>query len=125
MNKQKVLVVESEMPTAMRVTALLTQCGFDVKVATKAKKGREIAQEEKVDLIILDANLAGISSFEILEDLRQRHISYRTPVIFLFDQNEHGERALSLGAADAIQKPFDAADFISRVHLVVEETEMA
>jgi len=125
MNKRKVLVVESEMPTAMRVTALLTQSGFNVQVATKAKKGREIAQQEKVDLIILDANLAGISSFEILEDLRQRHISYRTPVIFLFDQNEHGERAISLGAAEAIQKPFDAADFISRVHSAVEETEMA
>jgi len=123
--KKRVLVVESEIPTAMRVTALLTQSGFNVQVATKAKKGMEIAQREKLDLIILEANLAGISSFEILEDLRQRHISYRTPVIFLFDQNEHGQRALSLGADDAIQKPFDAEDFISRVLSAVEEIEMA
>ena len=121
----KILVVENETPTAMMIVSLLTQIGFDVQFAAKGEKGLAIAQERKFDLIILESNLTGISSFEILEELRQRHISYRTPVIFLFDQNGHGERALSLGADDAIQKPFDAADFISRVHSVVEEIEMA
>jgi len=113
------------MPMAMMMVSLLTRIGFDVQVATKARKGMEIAQEQKFDLIILEANLPRISGFEIFEDLRQRHISYRTPVIFLSDRNEHCERALLFGAADAIQKPFDAKDFVSRVLSGVEETETA
>jgi DNA-binding response OmpR family regulator len=115
------------MPVAMMVVSLLTRIGFDVQVATKARKGLEIAQEEKFDLIILKTNLPGISSFEIFEDLRQRHISYRTPVVFLSNQrgDEYREQALELGAADFIEKPFDAKDFISRILSVVEETTLA
>jgi two-component system copper resistance phosphate regulon response regulator CusR len=123
----KVLVVENEMPVAMMVVSLLTRIGFEVQVATKARKGLEIAQEEKFDLIILETNLPGISSFEIFEDLRQRHISYRTPVVFLSNPggDEYREQALELGAADFIEKPFDAKDFISRILSVVEETTLA
>jgi len=113
--KKKVLVVENETPTAMMIVSWLTQIGFDVRVAAKGQKGLEIAQERKFDLIILEAGLREISGFEIFEDLRQRHISYRTPVIFLSDRNEYCERAVLLGADDAIQKPFGAEDFISRV----------
>jgi DNA-binding response OmpR family regulator len=123
--KKKVLVVENETPTAMMIVSWLTQIGFDVRVAAKGQKGLKIAQERKFDLIILEAELQEISGFEIFEDLRQRHISYRTPVIFLSDQNEYCERALSLGADDAVQKPFGAEDFITRVLSAVEETKMA
>jgi DNA-binding response OmpR family regulator len=123
----KVLVVENEMPVAMMVVSLLTRIGFDVQVATKARKGLEIAQEEKFDLILLDATLPGISSNEIFGDLRQRHISYRTPIIFLSGQHgeEYRAHALELGAADFIEKPFGAEDFISRILSVVEETTLA
>jgi DNA-binding response OmpR family regulator len=63
MKKMKVLVVESEIPTAMMVTSLLTQAGFDVRVAAKGRKGLEIAQEQKFDLIVLET---------VLPDLRVR-----------------------------------------------------
>jgi DNA-binding response OmpR family regulator len=125
--KVKVLVMENEMPVAMMVVSLLTRIGFDVQVATKARKGLEIAQEQKFDLILLDATLPGISSYEIFEDLRQRHISYRTPIILLSDQHgeEYYEQALELRAADFIEKPFGAEDFIFRVLSHLEETTLA
>jgi DNA-binding response OmpR family regulator len=117
MKKKKVLVVENGIPTAMMMVSLLTQAGFDAKVATKGRKGLEIAQEQKFDLILLEAQLPDISGLEICAELRQRHISYRTPVIFLSGQcgDEYRQQALELGAADFIEKPFDAKDFISRV----------
>jgi DNA-binding response OmpR family regulator len=127
MKKMKILVVDNEMPVAMMVVSLLTRIGFDVQVATKARKGLEIAQERKFDLILLESNLPEISGCEIYAELRQRHISYRTPVIFLCRRggNECRERALALGADDVIEKPFEADDFISRVLACVEETTPA
>jgi DNA-binding response OmpR family regulator len=127
MNKLKVLVVETEMPAAMRMVSLLTQVGFEVQVATRGRKGMEIAQEQKFDLILLEADLPDISAFKICAELKQRHISYRTPVIFLADP--HGDRyrgqVLEAGAADLIEKPFRADDFISRVLSQLEETTVA
>ena len=125
MKKMKILVVDNEMPATMMAVSLLTQIGFEVQVATKAKKGMEIAKWEKFDLILLEANLPEISGLEIYAELKQRHISYQTPVIFLCSRggNECRERALALGADDFIEKPFEAEDFISRVLACVEETE--
>jgi DNA-binding response OmpR family regulator len=123
----KILVVENETPTAMMIVSLLTQIGFDVQVAAKGEKGLAIAQERKFDLILLETNLPDISGFKICAELRQRHISYRTPVIFLSNQrgDEHREQALELGAADFIEKPFYAKDFISRVLSHLEESTLA
>jgi len=124
--KKTVLVVENEMPTAMMVTSLLTQAGFDVQVATKGHKGLEIARERKFDLILLNTCPPDISGLKICTDLKQRHISYQTPIIFLSDQHgeQYHEQALELGAADFIEKPFDAKDFVSRILSVVEETAL-
>ena len=122
--KMKVLVIENEMPTAMMMVSLLTEIGCDAQVATKGKRGMEIAQKQKFDLILLDTHLPDISGFEICRELKQRHISYRTPIVFLSNQrgDEYRERALELGAADFIEKPFEARGFISRISSQLEET---
>jgi len=121
----KVLVIENEMPTAMMMVSLLTQIGCDAQVATKGKRGMEIAQERKFGLILLATNLPDISGYEICGELKQRHISYRTPIVFLSNQrgDEYRERALELGAADYITKPFESFDFVSRLLSYVKGAE--
>jgi DNA-binding response OmpR family regulator len=121
----KVLVIENEMPTAMMMVSLLTEIGCDAQVATKGKRGMEIAQERKFSLILLATNLPDISGYEICGELKQRHISYRTPIVFLSNQrgDEYRERALELGAADYITKPFESFDFVSRLLSYVKEAE--
>ena len=123
----KVLVVENEMPVAMMVVSLLTRIGFDVQVATKARKGTEIAQEQKFDLILLGTSLTDISWLKVCAELKQRHLSYRTPIIFLSGQSgdECRQQALELGVADFIEKPFAATEFISRIFSQLEETATA
>lgn len=123
--KMKVLVIENEMPTAMMMVSLLTEIGCDAQVATKGKRGMEIAQERKFSLILLATNLPDISGYEICGELKQRHISYRTPIVFLSNQrgDEYRERALELGAADYITKPFESFDFVSRLLSYVKEAE--
>jgi DNA-binding response OmpR family regulator len=122
--KAKILVVENEIPTAMMMVSLLTQAGLDVEATAKGQKGLEIAQERKFDLILLETNLPDISGLKICAELRQRHISYRTPVVFISAQSGHEvrEQALELGAADFIEKPFDAREFVSRILSHLEET---
>jgi len=126
-DKAKLLVVENDTPTAMMIVSLLTQIGFDVQVAAKGEKGLAIALERKFDLILLDTYLPDISGLKICAELKQRHLSYRTPIILLSDQ--HGEacheQALEHGVADFIEKPFDAKDFTSRVLSHFEESTLA
>ena len=123
--KKKILIVENGIPTAMMMVSLLTQAGFDVEAAAKGQKGMEIAQEQKFDLILLETILPDMSGFTICADLKQRHISYRTPIVFLSDQrgDEYREQALELGAVDYITKPIESFDLVSRLLSHVREAE--
>jgi DNA-binding response OmpR family regulator len=115
--KTKILVIEDEMPVALMMVFLLARVGYDVTTATNGKKGIELASATRFDVITLDMDLPDIKGFEICRELKRRHISRNTPIIFVTGQphEENRQRALELGAADYIEKPFDMSDFIFRI----------
>ena len=116
-DKVKILVVEDEMPVALMMVFLLTRVGYDVTTATNGKKGIELASRTRFDVITLDMDLPDIKGFEVCNELKQRHISRNTPIVFVTGQPLEGnrQRALELGAADYIEKPFEASDFVFRI----------
>jgi DNA-binding response OmpR family regulator len=115
--KTKILIVEEDTPAAMMMVNLLTQAGCDVMVANTGGKGMELAQENKFDVIVLAVDLPDASGFEICGELKQRHLSRRTPIILIADGacNEGRQRAPELGVVDYIVKPFDAREFAARI----------
>ena len=111
------LVVEDEEQVADLIAVLFTRLNWDVQIATTGQKGLELAIEEKFDLITLDVGLPDISGVEICRELRQRHISYRTPVVFVSAHSgaEIKRQAFEFDAVDFIQKPFRVEDFMDRI----------
>jgi len=81
--KPRILIVEDDTPLAMTMVHVLSRAGCDVLVASTGKKGLELAQENKFDLITLDMDLSDINGFKICRELKQRHLSRHTPVIFV------------------------------------------
>ncbi len=57
------------------------------------------------------------NGFDICSELKQRHISRKTPVIFISANScqENIIEGMKRGAVDYITKPFDMTDFIYRV----------
>lgn len=123
-DKTRILVVENEMPLAMMMVSALSQAGCEVSVATKGKKGMELAQEEKFDLVVLAASLPDMEGFRLCCELKQRHISRHVPIVFIVGQLNEEERrlGLELGAVDFIEKPFNAREFISRISSRVNDS---
>jgi len=115
--KTRILIVENDIPLALFMVNLLTQVSCDVEFAPNGKKGMEMAQEHKFDLIALAVQLPDASAFDICRELKQRHISRKTPVVFISRQRceEDRQRGLEAGAVDCISKPFEATDFVFRI----------
>jgi len=101
----------------MMMVHVLSHAGCDVLVASTGKKGLELAQENKFDLITLDVDLPDLSGFEICRELKQRHHSRHVPIVFISERpcEKDRQRSLELGAGDYITKPFFAVDFTSRI----------
>ena len=116
-DKAKILIVEDEIPLALLMVHVLSRVGCDVQFAPTGKRGLELAQENKFDLITLDIDLPDINGLEICREVKQRHISRKTPVIFISGRpcEEDVQRGLEAGAVDYITKPFDVTDFIFRI----------
>ena len=115
-DKARILVIEDDTPVAMMMVNVLSRASCDVLVASTGKKGMELAQENKFDLITLDMDLPDINAFEICRELKQRHFSRHASIVFISARSceEDRQRALELGAVDYITKPFEVTDFIFR-----------
>ncbi len=115
--KPKILIVEDDTPVAMMMTYLLTRAGCEVSVAHTGKGGMQLAQENKFSLIALDIDLPDINGLEVCKELKQRHFSRHTPIVFMSGRplNEDVRHGLEVGAVDYITKPFGADDFVRRI----------
>jgi DNA-binding response OmpR family regulator len=115
--KPKILIVENDTPLVMLMVSLLTRAGCDVVVANTGKKGMELARENRFDLIALETDLPDLNAFEIAYDLKKRHISRRTPIVFIGGRppEEGQQRSQKLGSTDYVDKPFDVPKFTSLV----------
>jgi DNA-binding response OmpR family regulator len=116
-DKAKILVVDDETAVVMMLVCLLTAAGYDVDAASNAEKALSLAQSKAFDLITLDVDLPGGSGFEIYRRLRQIPHLKETPIVFVSGNptTENQQCAFELGAADFIEKPFNAPEFISRI----------
>jgi len=115
--KTKVLIVENDTPLAMSMVSVLTHFDCDVHAAHNGRKAMEIATQRRFDLIILAIKLPDTTGFEICSELKQRHISYKTPVIFMAASpcEQDIAEAKKRGAVDYLAKPFDAPALVNKV----------
>ena len=118
-DQPKILIVEDETSLAMMMVFLLTRAGCNVQAAWNVEKAMQLAEINEFDLITLDITLPAISGFEIYERLKRFSHLKETPVVFVSGcaTIENQQRAFELGAADFIEKPFEARDFTSRILL--------
>ena len=124
-DKTKILVVDDEMPVAMMMAFLLTRAGCETKTALNVEKALRLVQTERFDLITLDLDMPDINGFELFQLLKQIPHLTETPMIFVSGRAaiENQQYALDeLGAADFIEKPFGASDFVSRILSLINPT---
>src|ERR1700744_346638 len=105
--KTKVLIVEDETPLACLMVVALTQAGCEVEAAHNGKKALRLAAENKFDLIALDIKLPDANGFDLCSELKQRHISRNTPIIFMSGSicPEDIAEGKKRGGVDYITKP--------------------
>jgi class 3 adenylate cyclase len=96
--------------------------GYRVVEAGSGEEALRRVETERVDLVVLDVMMPGLSGIEVLERLRRRYEPTRLPVIMATakDRPEDIVQALSMGANDYIAKPVDLTVLLARA-----ETQLA
>jgi putative two-component system response regulator len=120
MNKKIVLAVD-DMSMYLRTVKVILEKYFDVRMAKSGESALSILGTTKVDLILLDIEMPGISGFETLELIRKLPDAADTPVIFVTSHvtTELITKAIKKGAKDYVMKPFDHELLLRKVFAAV------
>jgi len=119
--KSRVLVVEDDGDIQQLVSYNLIKAGFNVSCADSGEEGLEIAEQESVDLVLLDLMLPGMDGVEVCTRIRKGKNSQRLPVIMLTAKSEEDDivGGLSHGADDYVTKPFSPKVLIARIQAML------
>jgi two-component system cell cycle sensor histidine kinase/response regulator CckA len=112
---ETILLLEDEVPVRKITALLLESLGYQVQVATSGEEALRLAQgnREKLDLLMTDVVMSGMSGHELAEVLRARDAGLKV----LFQSGYSGATLVRHGVVHTevafLQKPF-TLDALSR-----------
>ena len=124
-NPQLVLVVDDQ-EINRDVLGMILEDYYDIVYAENGKEALEKINEyrEKLSVILLDLMMPVMDGFTVLEKVKNDEQLNHIPIIVLTAEKSAELRALQMGAADFITKPFDMHEVIlARVSRIIELSE--
>ncbi len=110
----RVLAVDDNPQDLRYVRDVLTRAGYTPIATGDPADVPRLMAEEKPHLVLLDLVLPGSDGIELMNDIRN---TADVPVIFLsvYGQDETVAKALDMGAADYVVKPFSPTELAARI----------
>jgi DNA-binding response OmpR family regulator len=115
--KPLILHVDDEPDIVGFVKAGLMAVGADVVSADNGADGFNLAKSKRPDLILLDIRMPLTDGFEVCHQLKTDDATKSIPVIMVtaLGQMRDVEKALGMGAAGYLVKPFDMPKLFAKV----------
>jgi CheY-like chemotaxis protein len=117
--KPNILYIEDHPDNMMLVRRILRPDRFNLIEAKSGFAGITIAENQDIDLILLDINLPDIDGYEIARRLRAsaKTILARTPIIVVTANAMRGDaqKALDAGADVYMSKPINIQELLEKV----------
>jgi signal transduction histidine kinase len=82
---------------------------YDILTASNGPAAIELAQNNRIDVAVLDIRMSGMSGIEVLERLKFVDPGIEVVMMTAFETTDTMRQALRLRACDYINKPFDLA----------------
>ena len=113
-DRTRILVVDDDPHTLRFVRDVLRTAGYAALVTGDAEELASLIRTERPALVLLDLMLPGTDGIELMQQVPELA---DLPVIFIsaYRRDETIARALELGAADYLVKPFSPTELVARV----------
>lgn len=113
-----ILVVDDEAEIVALMRDFLEVDGFTVLAARDGDQALAVLAQERVDCVLLDIMMPGLSGFEVLRRIRE---TADVPVLILSARDGDSDkiRGLRLGSDDYVVKSATPDEVVARVHAVL------
>ncbi len=101
----KLLVIDDDLPTCDFLKSFFSNRGYKVFVANDGDQAISIIKEERLDIILLDVRMPGLSGIEVLQKIKEIDKNPKVIMMSAVDEKVVVELAMKYGAVDYITKP--------------------
>ena len=122
-----VLVVDDDDHLHRLLGSMLRAAGLGVGMASNAEEALDRLRERRIDLLVLDWNLPGMSGIELCARLREDPNYRALPVLFLTARSCACDvvEAFAAGADDFVSKPFRGPELGARIISLLRRSQLA
>jgi response regulator RpfG family c-di-GMP phosphodiesterase len=125
-DRSRILCVDDERLNRVIVSDMLDSTRFQVLEAENGEEALNILQDQEIDIILLDINMPGIDGFEVCRRIKTNEHLRHIPVIMVtaLSATEDRIKGIEAGAEDYINKPFDEAEVLARIEMLLKVKEL-
>jgi len=122
----RILCVDDEPFNLSLLEAVLLPRGYDVVLASNGLEALEKLRTEHIDLCLLDVMMPGMDGFETCRRIKSDEAHRNIPVIMITASADQKNRirGIESGAEDFISKPFDAAEVLARIKMLLRTKDL-
>lgn len=124
-NQQKtILLVDDERDIAELTKLRISAMGYRVILAFDGEEALEKIKTERPNLILLDVKMPKLDGYQVCKKVKSDEELKDIPIIIFTASSCHilemSDRALALGAASCVKKPFDAKELLRDIKKLIE-----
>jgi EAL domain-containing protein (putative c-di-GMP-specific phosphodiesterase class I)/DNA-binding response OmpR family regulator len=116
-SQERVLVVDDDADSRGLVVFALRRAGFDVAQAADGMAALDLIRTTRIDLVVLDIAMPGMSGTEVVKELRTRPETSTLPILLMTGSGSDQSviEGLGAGADDFLPKPVRLDELVARV----------
>jgi len=120
----RILIVEDETKLVEHLANLFRDDGFSVFTCTTYKELEAMLSlpAKRFDVVVLDRLLQGRDSVELVPRISDELPESKILVLSALNTATEKATLLNLGAEDYVAKPFDSAELLARVHVLLRRS---
>jgi DNA-binding response OmpR family regulator len=96
---------------------------FNVLTAISAEEALEILSQNKINAVISDIMLPGMTGLELLAKIKTKNISMPVIMITAHGRQFTSQEALGMGADEFFAKPFKNVEIVSALRRLITKNE--
>lgn len=117
----KILVVDDEAGARDLFFTILTEEGYDVSLANNGAEALGMFKGDLFDLVLTDIKMPVMDGLQLLQEIRKLGSKSDVIMVTAYGEVETYLKAMSLGAAEYINKPIRVKELKRIVHKVLTE----
>lgn len=117
----KILVVDDEEGARDLFNTILTDEGYDVSLANGGEEALSLFKNNPFNLVITDIKMPVMDGLQLLQEIRKMGSKTDVIMVTAYGEVESYLKAMSLGAAEYINKPIRIKELKRIVHKILTE----